>query len=124
MALALLDGFPAMRNLSTVGLTLLVIAACVAPGALKDTPVLTVTSPKRSTLQDHAGQLLVTGTATPNAKGDPIDKVLVNNVQAVVGVDGTFTATIDIREGATLIKTVAKDKAGGEADDTRAIQAG
>jgi hypothetical protein len=83
-----------------------------------------VTSPARSLIQDHAGQIMVTGTVQPNAEGDPIDKVLVNNVAATVDAGGAFHAVIDLGAGATLIETVARDVRGSTATDTRAVHAG
>lgn len=116
-----------MRNLLlTTGLTLLATAACnSSPEELKDPPVLKVTSPQRSLLKSASGQVQVTGTVTPNEiSGETIEKVLVNNVQAVVQADGTFSAMIEVRPGATLIHTTARDAAGAEASDTRAVHAG
>jgi hypothetical protein len=118
-----------MRNLLILscGLALLVSAAAcdgTGPAAASEPPVLKITSPVRSLVQDHAGQLLVSGTVSPNAKGDPIEKVLVNNVQATVDASGAFHAVVDVGEGATLIETVARDAAGAAATDTRAVQAG
>jgi Glucodextranase, domain B len=128
MALRLLSQTPAMRNLFTMSTGLILLAATAAcetgPADAKDPPVLRITSPARGLLQDHAGQVVVTGTVEPNAKGDPIDKVLVNNVQATVQSDGTFNATIQVSEGATLIQTIATDTRGTTATDTRAVQAG
>jgi hypothetical protein len=111
-----------MRNLRA--LIIMTAAACEAgPADIKEPPVLTVTSPARSLVQDHAGQILVRGTVTANASGDAVEKVLVNNVQATLD-HGTFSAMIDVREGATLIHTVAQDRAGSTASDTRAVHAG
>ena len=117
-----------MRNLLTISTGLVLLAGAAAcetgPGVAKEPPVLRVTSPARSLLQDHAGQVVVSGTVEPNAKGDPVEKVLVNNVQATLLADGTFHAAIDVGEGATLINTVATDSNGTTASDTRAVQAG
>ncbi|HSK04020.1 MAG TPA: hypothetical protein VK932_22355, partial [Kofleriaceae bacterium] len=107
--------------LGTLGL---IGAACTAPGNLPEPPVLKVTSPERSLQQAGAGQIRVTGTVEPNLDGTPIEKVLVNNVQASVAADGSFQALIDVPAGATLIHTVARDAAGTEASDTRAVHAG
>lgn len=116
-----------MRNLLiTTGLTLLATAACdTPPEDLKDPPVLKVTSPQRSLIQDRGGLVQVTGTVAPNEiSGEPVDKVLVNNVQATLNADGTFTAMIQVQPGATLIHTEARDAAGQTASDTRSVQAG
>jgi hypothetical protein len=114
-----------MRNLLTISTALLAIAACdSAPGTLPEPPVLKVTSPMRSLVQNGAGALMVTGTVTPNSEGDVIQKVMVNGVEAHVNPDGTFNAQIMVKPGATLITTVAKDVDGGVAQDTRAVHAG
>lgn len=119
---------PGMANLlsTSTGLTLLAaLGACTGPaGEAPLPPALQVTSPARGLLQDHAGQVRVTGTAAPNEHGDAIETVLVNNVKARLQSDGTFDAMIDVPEGATLIETVARDARGGTASDTRAVQAG
>src|SRR5690242_20668227 len=91
---------------------------------LPDPPMLKVTSPQRSLIQDHAGMLLVTGTVTPNTAGVPVSKVLVNNVPAIVNPDGSWSAPIQVPAGASLIQTVATDDAGGQATDTRSVEAG
>ncbi|MDX2091893.1 MAG: hypothetical protein SFX73_28785 [Kofleriaceae bacterium] len=117
-----------MRNLLiATGISLLTTAAACndSPDPLKDPPVLKVTSPKRSTIQNGAGLVQVTGNVIPNElSAEPIEKVLVNGVQATLNADGSFTAMIDIKEGATLIHVEARDAAGKVAKDTRAIQAG
>ena len=59
---------------------------------MNDPPVLKITSPKRSLIQDGAGRVTVTGTVTPNElSAEPVEKVLVNNVQATLNADGSFT---------------------------------
>lgn len=112
-----------MRNL-LIATSLLASACTSGPSAPTEPPVLQVTSPERSLIQDHAGQLVVTGTVAPNSKGAAVSKVMVNNVPAVVGADGTFTAVIDVKPGATLIHTEATAVDGGLATDTRSVEAG
>jgi hypothetical protein len=112
-----------MRNL-LIATSLLASACTSGPGTPKEPPVLKVTSPERSLIQDHAGQLVVTGTVAPNSKGIAVQKVMVNNVPATVGADGSFTAVIDVKPGATLIHTEATDAEGGKATDTRSVEAG
>jgi hypothetical protein len=107
--------------LGTLGL---IGSACTAPEAAPEPPVLKVTSPQRSLQQAGAGQIRVEGTVAPNLDGTPVEKVLVNNVQATVEADGSFHALIDVEAGASLIHTVARDAAGTEAFDTRAVHAG
>jgi len=113
----------------TVVLPVVVAAACEngassGPVAVREPPVLRVTSPTRSLTQSQAGILTVTGQATTNSLGDAIDRVLVNNVQATLGPDGSFTAQVALGEGATLIETVVHDLAGSTVSDTRAVQSG
>jgi hypothetical protein len=107
--------------LGTLGL---IGSACTGPENQPEPPVLKVTSPQRSLQQSGAGQIRVTGMVSPNFEGTPVEKVLVNNVQATLEPDGNFQALIDVEEGATLIHTVARDAAGTEASDTRAVHAG
>jgi hypothetical protein len=118
--------FPTIATGLSVGLlALAAVAGCESgPGQAKEPPVLKVASPARSVVQGRAGQIVVTGTALPNAQGDAVAKVMVNNVAATVGADGAFSATISVGEGATLIDTVATDVNGATASDTRSIQAG
>jgi hypothetical protein len=115
-----------MRNLFSFasGLTLLAAACTGAPGAMPEAPGLKITSPMRSLIQDHAGKITVTGTATPNAEGDVVKSVTVNNVNAILNADGTFSADIQIQPGASLIHTVATDVKGTAATDTRSVEAG
>ena len=112
-----------MRNLKIVGLTLL--AACgTSPSGPEDPPVLQVTSPARSLVQNGAGSITVTGTTAPSDQGAAVDSVTVNNVAATLAADGSFTATIQVPQGETLIHTVALGHDGGQATDTRSVQAG
>src|SRR5512135_928788 len=114
-----------MRNLLlATGLTLLASACTDGPAPLAPPPVLKVTSPARSLIQDHAGQITVTGTVAPGVKGAPVQKVMVNDVAAVVNADGTFSAVVTVKPGATLIHTEATDAGGGVATDTRSVEAG
>jgi hypothetical protein len=116
-----------MRNLLILsGLVFLAAGtACEGgPEPAKEPPVLRVTSPSRSLVQGSAGQLRVSGTVAPGGLGHPIEKVLVNGVQATLEADGAFHAVIDIAAGATLIETIAHDRSGTIASDTRAVHAG
>jgi hypothetical protein len=116
-----------MRHLTLLLLFVLPLvgSAClVGDGAQADPPLLRVTSPQRSLIQDRTGPLVVTGTVAPNPTGAAVTSVMVNATRATINPDGTFTATIDIPAGATLVHTVATDAAGGIATDTRSVLAG
>ena len=115
-----------MRNLLALASGLTLLVACDSgPGALPVPPTLKVTSPARSTVQNGAGNVTVSGVVTPNTDGTPVSGVTVNNVAAVVDTtSGNFQATIQVEPGATLIHTEATDANGGKASDTRVIEAG
>lgn len=119
-----------MRTVATsIGLIALVAlpvfgSACLVEGEPANPPLLRVTSPQRSLIQGQTGSLVVTGTVAPNPLGAAVDRVVVNGTRATINGDGTFTATIDVPAGATLIHTVATDTAGGVATDTRSVLAG
>jgi len=112
-----------MRNL-LIATSLLASACTSGPSAPIDPPALQVTSPARSLIQDHAGQVVVTGTVAPGMTKAAVSKVMVNDVAAVVGADGSFTAVITVKPGATLIHTEATAADGGKATDTRSVEAG
>lgn len=104
-------------------LLLIPLAGCLFTQA--DPPVLQVTSPQRSAIfEDVDGAVTVTGRATPNSSGSAIDSVAVNGTKATLAGDGSFTATIRVPLGGSLIQTVATSEDGGVATDTRAVAAG
>ena len=101
-----------MRTLLLATSLSLLASACTDPlDELKEPPVLKVTSPERSFIRDRADAVTVTGTVAPNSEGTPIKKVMVNNVAAIVGADGSWTATIDVKPGATLPELGDADRA-------------
>jgi len=123
----LLNGFLAMRNFlfvtSLFGVGL--VAGCTsAADQIPDPPVLTITSPARSLIQNGTAKVTVTGTVAPNAAGTPVTKVSVNNIVANVAADGSFSIDIDVKPGAMLLHTEALDADGGKAQDTRSLEAG
>lgn len=114
-----------MRTLTlATGLTLVVAACGSSTGHLADPPVLQVTSPQRSLIQDSAGSILVTGTVAPGDDGSKVTMVTVNGTPATLGTDGAFTAAIQIQPGASFIHTEATSENGGKATDTRSVEAG
>lgn len=110
-----------MRNLLVASL----LVACTNPaGQAPEPPLLTITSPARSLVQDHAGTVTVTGTVAPNLHGTPVTKVSVNGVVATVNADGSFSIDVQVKPGAMLLHTEALDADGGKAQDTRSVEAG
>jgi hypothetical protein len=106
--------------------SLLALSACTdTPGELANPPTLRITSPARSTIQENASTVTVTGLVTPNEESNAnVEKVTVNGVEATLGPDGSFSATLQIKPGATMIHTEAKDAKGAIADDTRTLLSG
>lgn len=96
--------------------------ACV--GEMPPPPQLTVTSPKRGMVQSGAGRVTVTGTTQPGTDGSRVTKVSVNKVPATLAADGSFTADVELRDGAMLLETTAISAEGGSAIDARAVQVG
>lgn len=107
-----------MRHLAVLAL----VTACV--GQMPPPPELNVTSPDRGHTQGGANAVLVKGTTGPNADGDPVSRVMINGTQAQLAADGSFTATVDLSAGATLLQTTAYTSNGGETTDSRAVQVG
>jgi Glucodextranase, domain B len=89
----------------------------------RDEPTLTIDAPERASLLDDGTRVRVIGRAT-DATGGAIDRVEVNGAPAEVGDGGSFVADVEVGAGITLIHTVARDAAGNEARDTRAVMAG
>ncbi len=113
-----------MRSILSRSAVLVLLATTAAcEGSLPPPPILTVTSPARGLVQE-AGQVVVKGIALPNPNGDRVTNVTVNRVPAILAADGSFTATIDIPTGATLLETVAISEYGGAATDARAVHIG
>lgn len=113
-----------MRTALSISAGLLSLATAVACKAPVPPPVLKITSPTRSLVQREAGPILVTGTATPGVAGDRVVKVMVNQVEATLRPDGSFTAMIDAPKGAMLLETFATSDSGASASDMRAVQTG
>jgi hypothetical protein len=126
LAGALLNVGAAMRNFSLVSGLLLAASACNGgPTPAGDPPTLTITAPQRSLIQNAAGTITVTGTVVPSSMGGAaVTSVMVNDVAATLSADGSFTANVQVEEGATLIHTVATDASSAQATDTRSVEAG
>lgn len=109
-----------MRHL--ISLALVSLAACV--GTTPPSPELTVTSPTRGMYQASGDQIVVHGTARPGADGAAIARVTVNGAAAKLAADGSFTATLTVPSGTTLLETTATTAEGGTTTDARAVQFG
>lgn len=109
-----------MRHLLSIALVSL--AACV--GTTPPAPELTVTSPMRGMYQASGDQVIVQGTARPGTDGAAIARVTVNGAAAKLAADGSFTATLTVPSGTTLLETTATTAEGGATTDARAVQLG
>ena len=109
---------------SKLAVVLLLVTAAACTGEMPPPPSLKVTSPQRGLVQSGVGQVTVSGVALPGPDGNPVASVLVNKKAATLAADGSFTASIDVPAGASLIETVAYSQAGGAASDARAVHVG
>ena len=119
-ALALQIAFT-MRAVATA-ILLAGVTACASSSSQPGNdapPVLQVTSPARGATVDGA-TLTVTGTATGGAGLT----VTVDNTEVPLAKDGSFTATVPATAGISIIETHAKDAAGHDVRDVRAVLAG
>ncbi len=84
-------------------------------------PQVIVTSPERGTTSS-AETVIVEGLASDDDSG--IATVTISGVPATVHADGTFSAEIALADGLNLLKIVATDRSGNEAQSTRAVLSG
>ncbi len=109
-----------MRAIGAIAFSLFVVACAGADQAAE--PTLEVTSPARGTMAT-TGPITVTGKAT-NAT-----QVSVNGTQVTPAADGTFSASVELTPGISIIEThaIGRSPAGGAAvdlEDVRAVLAG
>src|SRR5688500_15084853 len=93
-------------------LVVLCLVGCVV-GSTPPSPIVKVSSPQRGMVQSETGQVAVSGTTLPGSDGARITRVAVNGVPATLSADGSFTAVVEVRAGATLLETVASSESGG-----------
>lgn len=115
---------PIARALSRSSLLAAVATLVACVGEMPPPPSLAVTSPERGLVQGAAGRVTVHGVARPGPSGSAIARVDVNDVRATLAPDGSFTAVVELDDGATLLQTVATSDEGGAATDVRAVQVG
>src|SRR6185436_15181353 len=94
---------------------LLFVTACV--GELPPPPKLSVTSPTRGLVQGDASAVMVMGVAQPGSDGARVTRVTVNDTPAQLADDGSFTASLSVAQGVTLIETKAFSEEGATAID-------
>lgn len=110
-----------MMRLTAVAALLAGIVGCsTADGVVDEPPTLEVTSPERGTTSDDRS-VTVTGRATDGGK--PV-RVSVNGTAVTPAADGSFSATVAVESGISVIETHAIDDGGNDVRDVRAILAG
>jgi hypothetical protein len=114
----------AAHTLTRTSLLLVVLASAACVGEMPPPPELRVTSPDRGLVQDGSTRVTVEGNVRPGPSGSPVTRVEVNDIRATIAADGSFSATIDVEGGATLLETTAFSEEGGAATDARVVHAG
>ncbi len=95
---------------------------CAADGGVDAPPTLEITSPQRgTTLQGDTVE--VSGVVTDDHDASKV-KVVINGTQVTPAKDGTFTATVTVGAGITVLETHATDGGANDVRDVRAVLAG
>lgn len=109
-----------MMRAITVATLLGGLFGCSAQDGADAPPRLEITSPARGTQTD--GQAVeVTGVVTDDHGGV---KVRINGTEITPAADGTFTATVPVTAGISILETHAIDSANHDVRDVRAVLAG
>jgi len=106
-----------MRNLWTAAIVL--VAACSGAEAVDSPPTLEIFTPERGAFGD-GGTVTVTGRVTD----DHPARITLNTLEVTVQPDGSFSSTIQVPDGITILETHAIDTAGNDVRDVRAVLAG
>lgn len=83
-------------------------------------PILEISSPQRGTFND-SDEVTVTGRVTDDQGGVTVK---VGDTELLPAADGSFTATVQVEPGITVLETVAVDVGGNRVRDVRAVLAG
>jgi hypothetical protein len=115
-----------MRHAAVVLVTALIGCADNAydpngPAIDPNAPRIHITSPERGTIAGDVDTIEVRGVATDDGA---IESVTVNDVNAAVAADGTFTVKVPVSAGTNLLHAIAKDKQGNVGKEARAVVAG
>jgi hypothetical protein len=81
-------------------------------------PTIVVDSPLRGTMTED-GLVLVTGHVSDEGSG--VAQVEINGQLAELAADGSFSASVSLEHGITMLQSVVSDVAGNQSDDLRAI---
>ncbi len=98
------------------------LIGCAADGGPDAPPTLEITSPARgTTLQGDSVE--VSGVVTDDHGAKKV-KVVINQTEDTPAADGTFTATVPVSAGITVLETHAIDGGANDVRDVRAVMAG
>jgi hypothetical protein len=100
-----------------------VVPSCVSPGREGDRepPTLVVSAPERAARLANSS-VVVSGRASDAASG--VASVSVSGIDAEVDGDGGFQVEVPLAGGVSLLEVIARDGAGNEARDVRAVLSG
>ncbi|MGE0403495.1 MAG: hypothetical protein AB7T06_42715 [Kofleriaceae bacterium] len=97
------------------------LVACSASSGVDETPpTIEITSPERGTFA-QGSEVQVTGFVHDDSPGVI---ARVNGQDITPAADGSFSATVPVAEGISIIQSFAVDKANNETRDVRAVMAG
>lgn len=91
------------------------------PAVDPNAPRVRILSPERGTFAGAASTVEVRGLAIDDGM---VTSVTVNDVPAVVELDGSFHVTVPVTPGTNLLHAVARDAHGNVGKETRAVVAG
>jgi hypothetical protein len=116
-----------MRNLAIIAIGLGLVGCSDnpydpnGPAIDPNAPRVHITTPTRGTIAGDVQTVTVSGTVSSKNK---ITSVTVDDVDAVVAEDGTWTATVPVSPGTNLLHAVATDSQHQTGKESRAVVAG
>jgi hypothetical protein len=98
------------------------LIGCASDGGVDLPPTLEITSPQRgTTIQGDSVE--VSGVVTDDHDPRKV-KVVINGAEVTPAKDGTFTATVPVSAGISILETHATDSGANDVRDVRAVLAG
>jgi hypothetical protein len=116
-----------MRNLAIIAIGLVLVGCSDnpydpnGPAIDPNAPRVHITTPTRGTIAGDVQTVTVSGTVSGKNK---ITSVTVDDMDAVVADDGTWTATVPVVPGTNLLHAVATDVRNQTGKESRAVVAG
>src|SRR3954471_9334347 len=98
------------------------LIGCASDGGVDLPPTLEITSPQRGTTV-QGDTVEVSGVVTDDHDPRKV-KVVINGAEVTPAKDGTFTATVPVAAGISILETHATDAGNNDVRDVRAVLAG